>query len=383
MPGGRRKVVAVHDGDAWAVDSRGRDAAARRRVGRPSTCSRPARRRSTSRRSATGSGSRTAAAARSRRRSAPSPPSSSGSIRRRAARRRRCGCPPAGSSPSRAGPGHLAAHARRRLGGHRGQVVVRIDPGDRAITARTRGPRRAYAIAAGGAGVWGSSSAAGCRARRETARVRRRVKLPAATPVRSPSATTPSGSPATGEGKLWRVGATRRGDRRGRSRGRRQRGGGRGRPRLGRQRDRRRRDRGRRDAMRVVRTVRLGGIAALAHGRRRHRVGRRDRHRAAATSRSVAGVEPLPASICEPAVARPGRPGRRARRLRPPAPGRRAAEGDADGAGDHVHAARARLPRRPPAARLPVVRRRARGHRPVRRCEVRGQRARLCGQPAT
>ncbi len=212
--------------------------------------------------------------------------------------------PASGSTASQGGAGHLAASHGAVWAVTSAQSVVRIDPASAEITATVRG-FRASAIATGGAGVW-ALGVGGTLAELDerTARIRRRVRLP----TREPGAIAVGDDAVwvTGwlEPKLWRIG------------------------------------RGRDEVigaveveagattvvasgrsvwlanaiagtltavdgavMRVTRTVRLGGtprglaidgdtvwVAVTGAG-------------AAPTTRSVAGVQQLPASVCEPAVA--------------------------------------------------------------------------------
>ena len=75
------------------------------------------------------------------------------------------------------------------------------------------------------------------------------------------------------------------------------------------------------------------------------------------------------------------RPGGLPHHLGPAAAGRRSRERDADGRRDRVRASRATLPRRRVPRRLPVLRRLDREHGPVRRGQVRVERARVRREP--
>ena len=213
--------------------------------------------------------------------------------------------PPGGIESSEGSVGQLAVSRDAVWAITADGSVVRIDPATAAITARTRGTG-AFAIAAGGAGVW----ALGNRGRlfqldERTARVRRRVQLP--TRETSALAVGDDAAWVAGADKLWRVGRVRGevigvvGVEAGASAvavagttvwvanaiagtitavdG---------------------------AAMRAVRTVRVGGAPrwlAVDGGSVWVAVTGTD---AAPTAGKVAGITPLPASMCEPPVAGAG-----------------------------------------------------------------------------
>ena len=98
-----------------------------------------------------------------------------------------------------------------------------------------------------------------------------------------------------------------------------------------------------------------------------------------ASTTEAAGIRPFPASDVRARAGRE-RKGRCARRLRSSAARGRPGGDDADGPGDHLRVAGAGLPGRPLPRRVPVVRRLDRADGPVRRGEVRRQRARVRGE---
>ena len=112
-------------------------------------------------------------------------------------------------------------HTRRRLSSHHGKSVIRIDPAAAEVAASRPGCAVATAIAARG-------SRSGCGLLIEldarTTRSAAASSCPPATPARSPSATTPSGSSATRSRSWAHRPRPRRCHRRGRSRGQQQRG---------------------------------------------------------------------------------------------------------------------------------------------------------------
>jgi DNA-binding SARP family transcriptional activator/ABC-type branched-subunit amino acid transport system substrate-binding protein len=214
--------------------------------------------------------------------------------------------PAGGTESQQASPGHLAVSRDALWAITAEQSVVRIDPAKARITATARG-LRAYAIAAGGAGVWAlASGRTVVEFDERTGRIARRVKLP--DHAASALAVGDDAVWVAGyfDGKLWRVG-TRPGEVIGAL-----------------------------DvdegvgaiavagrtvwtanaiagtvtavdgaAMRIIRTVRVGGSPRwLAIDGETVWVAVTGTE-AASTSSRVAGVTPLPASICEPVVAGP------------------------------------------------------------------------------